>query len=451
MSFKFENMSPQKKQWLMLGAGVIALITIVYLFADSGSGKTERRDDTVISNVLTDNNTREIGIDAMAARLDSVEQSLRDRERQLQQTETDLKRVKDSAGVGTDVAREVAKLKETVIRMSKQNDELRQEQETINRQIRDGEIGVPSIQGNGSVGMGAASGQGSPGVAGTSAAAGEPGSAEDYFRNAPVPTFGDSRNAGANSGQAGANQEGEPTQSRNLGFEDVAYEFEETTKSQADDEAQDEGGIYIPSGSLLTGTLLTGLDAPTGQGARRDPFPVVLRIQKEAILPNQFLADIRECMVIMSGYGDLSSERVYLRTEGISCVREDGKSIEARMEGYAVGEDGKAGMRGRLVTKQGQMIARSMTAGFMSGVAGAFDVNPVPVVQTNPQGNQPQYLDAFSDKSVQSGIVNGAGSALERIADFYLELANSTYPVLELDAGRQIDVVMVAGSKLQIQ
>lgn len=451
MSFKFENMSPQKKQWLMLGAGAIALITIVYLFADSGSGKTERRDDTVISNVLTDNNTREIGIDAMAARLESVEQDLRDRDRQLQQTEEDLKRVKDSAGVGTDVAREVAKLKETVIRMSKQNDELRQEQETINRQIRDGEIGVPSIQGNGSSGMGNVPVQGTSGVADTSVAVGEHGSAEDYFRNAPVPTFGDSRNAGANSGQASANQEGEASRVRNLGFEDVAYEFEETTKSQADDEAQDEGGIYIPSGSLLTGTLLTGLDAPTGQGARRDPFPVVLRIQKEAILPNQFLADIRECMVIMSGYGDLSSERVYLRTEGISCVREDGKSIEARMEGYAVGEDGKAGMRGRLVTKQGQMIARSMTAGFMSGVAGAFDVNPIPVVQTNPQGNQPQYLDAFSDKSVQSGLVNGAGSALERIADFYLELANSTYPVLELDAGRQIDVVMVAGSKLQIQ
>ncbi|PIV81625.1 conjugal transfer protein TraB, partial [bacterium CG17_big_fil_post_rev_8_21_14_2_50_64_8] len=46
-----------------------------------------------------------------------------------------------------------------------------------------------------------------------------------------------------------------------------------------------------------------------------------------------------------------ATERAQLRTETLSCVREDGRVIEAELEGYAVGEDGKVGMRGRLVSK----------------------------------------------------------------------------------------------------
>ena len=52
----------------------------------------------------------------------------------------------------------------------------------------------------------------------------------------------------------------------------------------------------------------------------------------------------------------------YLRGETISCVREDGGVIETRLDSYAVGEDGKAGIRGRLVSKQGQLVAKSMMA-----------------------------------------------------------------------------------------
>lgn len=67
---------------------------------------------------------------------------------------------------------------------------------------------------------------------------------------------------------------------------------------------------------------------------------------------------MRECFVLLAGYGDLSSERAYLRGETVSCVLLDGSVIETR-QGYAAGEDGKAGVRGRLVTKQGQFIARA--------------------------------------------------------------------------------------------
>ena len=49
---------------------------------------------------------------------------------------------------------------------------------------------------------------------------------------------------------------------------------------------------------------------------------------------------------------DLASERAYLRTEPITCIREDGGAIEVPLDAYAVGEDGKVGVRGRLVNNQ---------------------------------------------------------------------------------------------------
>jgi conjugal transfer pilus assembly protein TraB len=83
----------------------------------------------------------------------------------------------------------------------------------------------------------------------------------------------------------------------------------------------------VPAGSLLKGVLLTGLDAPTGRSARRDPYPALVRIKHEALLPNRFRADVRECFLVAAGFGDLSAERASLRGETLSCVRADGGVI----------------------------------------------------------------------------------------------------------------------------
>ncbi len=110
------------------------------------------------------------------------------------------------------------------------------------------------------------------------------------------------------------------------------------------------GELFIPAGSILTGVLLNGLDAPTGQGARQQPPPALVRIKHDALLPNRFRADVKECFVIVGGFGDLGSERAYLRAETLTCVRTDGGVIEVPLDAYAVGEDGKVGIRGRLVS-----------------------------------------------------------------------------------------------------
>ncbi|AUB85131.1 hypothetical protein THSYN_29855 (plasmid) [Candidatus Thiodictyon syntrophicum] len=94
---------------------------------------------------------------------------------------------------------------------------------------------------------------------------------------------------------------------------------------------------------MLRGVLLNGLDAPTGPGARKDPTPALLRIKHDATLPNRYRADVKECFVIVGGFGDLGSERALLRSETLTCVRTDGGVIEVSLDAYAVSKDDKVG------------------------------------------------------------------------------------------------------------
>lgn len=222
-------------------------------------------------------------------------------------------------------------------------------------------------------------------------------------------------------------------------------------KAKAEDEKEKELSVTLPAGSMLSGVLVTGMDAPTGRQAQRDPFPSLIRIKTEAILPNRFRADFRECLLIAGGWGDLSSERAYMRSERLSCVRNDGTVLEAPIEAFASGEDGKAGIRGRLVSKQGQLIAKSLTAGIMQGAAAAFDVKQVPSINITRGGTgdgdvqSPVYEQAFDSNAIQAAGARGAGTALERIADYYLEMAENIFPVIEIDAMREVDFIVNRG------
>jgi conjugal transfer pilus assembly protein TraB len=201
---------------------------------------------------------------------------------------------------------------------------------------------------------------------------------------------------------------------------------------------------YLPSGSFTRALLLGGLDAPTGGQAQRNPQPVLLRLLDHAVLPNQFRGRIKECFVVGAGYGDVSAERAYIRTESLSCVTRDGTAIDVPIRGYVAGEDGKAGMRGRLVSKQGQILANALLAGVASGIGTAFQQSAT-TVSVSPLGTTGTVDPG---KQLQAGLGTGVGRALDRLAQYYITLAEKVFPVIEIDAGRTVDVVLTQGIAL---
>ncbi len=201
---------------------------------------------------------------------------------------------------------------------------------------------------------------------------------------------------------------------------------------------------YLPSGSFARAIMLGGLDAPTGGQAQRNPQPVILKLLDHAVLPNQFRSRVKECFVVAAGFGDVSAERAYLRTETLSCVNRDGTALDVPLKGYVAGEDGKAGLRGRLVSKQGQILANALLAGVAGGIGHAFRTGAT-TLQVSPLGTT-STVDP--ERQLQAGLGIGMGRALDRLAQYYISLAEKVFPVIEVDAGRHVDVVVTQGMNL---
>ena len=205
-----------------------------------------------------------------------------------------------------------------------------------------------------------------------------------------------------------------------------------------------QGKTYVPSGSFMRVALMGGLDAPTGGQAQNNPWPILLRVQDNAFLPNRYRARVKECFMLGSGYGDISSERAYLRLESLSCVLNNGEVVDATIKGYVVGEDGKAGLRGRLVSKQGQVLANALMTGIIAGIGQGFQQSATSY-STSALGS---VGTVEPGKQIQAGIGTGVGKALDRLSQYYITLAEKMFPIIEVDAGRVVDVVLTKGVTL---
>jgi conjugal transfer pilus assembly protein TraB len=207
---------------------------------------------------------------------------------------------------------------------------------------------------------------------------------------------------------------------------------------------------FIPAGSNFEAVLMNGMDASTSIGANRNPTPALLRIKTDAILPNLASYNVRECFVMVGGFGNMSTERVEMRTESLSCVAENGEVYEGKIEGYLVGEDGKAGARGRIVSKQGAILAKSFMAGFVGGIGGAFAPQPVPALNI-AGGATTAYQYPGSQQVVGNGISTGLNKSSQALSAFYIKLAEQMFPIVELDAGRKMTIILIKGVELKME
>ena len=458
------NIPPKQKRWISLGGlGGCALLVSFALNESAMPQQPKKRAPEVPiqqTNLVTDYNARQSTLEALSGEMkflraeniklkeelaNADKKNLKELERirQQQQNETDklkqqLERLEARLSIVDDTANQINRDVELNRQYTEEEiKKLKEEGVKFTYDSNGKEVPVQHID------LGNNLGKENAVAAIDMMSANSP---EEFFAVAPEPTRENAEKRpviDSKTGKAKVDASGNEVMTEAVITITSHSEPQETVKPKA----KKDDFLYIPSGAIISGVFLNGIDAPTGKSSQKNPFPTLIRIQKDAILPNYYTADIRECFLLMSGYGDLSSERAFLRGETISCIRSDGKIIDGKIESYAVGDDGKAGVRGRLVSKQGQIIARSLLAGFAGGFAEMFDTTATPTLNTSSDGTI-RYEDVYSSKAVKGGAAKGVSQALTRISDFYMDLAEAVYPVIEVDAGRQVDVVVSKGAKL---
>lgn len=218
------------------------------------------------------------------------------------------------------------------------------------------------------------------------------------------------------------------------------------TQSQPQSSAKQSPSLqFLPATTFVRSLILNGADVPTGGQAQSNPLPITLQIIDVANLPNLHKLNIKDCRFLAAGWGDLSSERMLARLESLSCVI-DGQAVSMQVKGYLIGEDGKAGVRGRLVSKRGQLLANSLLAGIASST-GEVMAGTAGTVQETPFGNT-RIIDG--DQVGRAAVGGGLSSTARTLAEYYMKQADLLYPVIETDAGRIVEVLITEGVSLPI-
>lgn len=205
---------------------------------------------------------------------------------------------------------------------------------------------------------------------------------------------------------------------------------------------------WLPMGSFFSATLLNGVEAGTGSNAEANPQPVLMRVTDNAILPNIYRYQLASCFVLGSAYGSLSSERAFIRTVEISCVGRNGRAvITAPIKGFIVDSDGKIGLRGLLVNRQGEKLGKAMLSGFFAGLSGVIGQ----AQGTSASGSLGMANMLSAGASLRMAGFNGVSNATNELAQFYIGEAKRLFPVIEVGAGRAVTINLSQGVSLQWQ
>lgn len=201
---------------------------------------------------------------------------------------------------------------------------------------------------------------------------------------------------------------------------------------------------YIPETSFVSGYTLGGIVTSTGiNTASENATPVVIRLSNRGNLPKNINVDISKCRIQGSSYGDLSSERVIIRAEKLICIDPKTELVTTSdVIGVVHGDDGMNGIKGKVIATSNRHIKNAFIGSMLSGLASSskgvegLTLTSLGAVNTKRQG--------FKDLAGQ-GLLNGGSNAGEKIADYYLRLAEQMSPVLTVPGGVKVDVIFTKG------
>lgn len=203
--------------------------------------------------------------------------------------------------------------------------------------------------------------------------------------------------------------------------------------------------LYIPTTSISKGALLHGLNAPISMSK---PMPTVVMIKDVAFLPNRKKFNIKECNLLVEGYGQLSDERAYFKFTKFVCINEDGKKIyDTKANGYLTSlTDNKQGLPGHVVSKQDAMLGRMFLAGVFEGASEMFK-NTGQTQIVSPLGTTTSQ--STDTKDIANNMLGGGlGTASESAKELYLEKARNISETVEILA-QDVGLVFTDGLVLE--
>ncbi|MDC7812235.1 TraB/VirB10 family protein [Sphingomonas koreensis] len=206
---------------------------------------------------------------------------------------------------------------------------------------------------------------------------------------------------------------------------------------------------YLPPNSFASAKVIVGVDASAGVNSQTDPLPVVLRVTGPArsVYQNGRLltTKIEGCLINGAARGDLSSEKVYVKLQKMTCPQPGGRYAVSEVKGF-IAFGGKTGVRGRVVSREGSLAMQAFLAGLVSGGGNALNSafnQPLATISDNGEGglNRTPNLGSVGLRA----LGGGAAEAGKDVSKYLIERAEQYQPVIEMPTGVDVEIVFLEG------
>lgn len=251
-----------------------------------------------------------------------------------------------------------------------------------------------------------------------------------------ITPVGNGRRGAANAGQGTGFYPGTGSARLSGGLDKSDFTYESLKK-------KDKTTLpWIPSGSFSEAVMIEGADANASVTGNQNTTPVTIRLQGSVQMPNNNEFNMSGCFVTGEIYGDISSERGEVRTNHVSCILKNGKHVDMKFDGH-VSYQGKEGIRGKPVMRNGKIIGYAGAAGFLSGIGDGMKSAATPTVGLGATASV-SGMDVL-----KQGFGGGAEKAADTLSQYWIKRAEQYHPVIDIGAGNAVTVVFQQGFRLE--
>ena len=205
---------------------------------------------------------------------------------------------------------------------------------------------------------------------------------------------------------------------------------------------------YLPPNSFAQAKVIVGVDASAGVTSQTDPLPVVLRVTGPArsVFQNgrMLTTKIEGCLVNGAARGDLSSEKVYVKLQKMTCPQPGGRYAVSEVKGF-IAFGGKTGVRGRVVSREGSLVTQAFLAGLAGGFGRGFSANANSVFQGTNITTNGQRQKLSTGDILEGGFGEGVAQAGDMVSKYLIERAEQYQPVIEMPTGIDVEIVFLEG------
>lgn len=200
---------------------------------------------------------------------------------------------------------------------------------------------------------------------------------------------------------------------------------------------EEESLSVLPAASFVRAKMLSGARCKTGSTA----YDILLELDYGFSGPNYTKIPLQGCRIIASCLFDLSIKKAVITPHTMSCVRDNGGSVQRKISAFAADRHSEFGVGGVIDMKQDEVFFTSLLAGIVKGASLAYiEANKEKrVVPLND--NQNAVVEKFTGKFPELALARGVLEPASNVTQFYLNQAKALLPTIGVGSGDELWVI----------